>query len=204
MITFLKSIGQWFVSISKWVISAVIVIISKLLAMMLAPIAALPFFIEVDKNGRETIRKVFYWTTTHDAPIDQYAFGSEGRNHKILKNYNTENPLKNSEWIKYVNRLLWIWRNPAYVVAQKLGYDQSGMVLHTEQDEDVLWDTGKPNFSFWWATNDKDQIGWMLEWQWYFYKNRCLEVYLGWKLHRNDPDKVCMLVSRITPFKSYG
>ena len=199
-----KLAGKWIVSLTRWFVSAVIVILSKLLAMILAPIAALPFFIETDENGREEMGKYFYWATTHDAPIDIYAFGTEGRKHWLLKRYNVVDPKDNPQWLRYINRLLWIWRNPAYVMAQALGYDQTGMKIHTVQDEDVLWDTGVPNFSFWWATNAEGQIGWMLEWQWYFYKKRCLEVYLGWKLHRDDPDKVCMLVSRITPFKSYG
>ena len=98
---------------------------------------------------------------------------------------------------------MWVWRNPAYVVAHYLGYDQRGMVVTKVRDEGKYWDKGYPNMSYWYAKNSKGQIGWMFEWQYYYYKQYCLEVYFGWKLFRKDPDQKCMLVARIAPFKKY-
>jgi len=186
-------------SVLKWLVFILILWVGKAAAVLISPVAAM--FVETDAQGKPQLQ--WRWVGTHDAPADEWWRGGYYKKSKIAP-YLTQELYDNSVIIQWLCRVCWICRNPAYALAHSLGYDQRGMVIHTERDEDVLWDTGKPNFSFWWATNAQGQIGWMLEWQYYFYKKHCLEVYLGWKLHRNDPDKRCMIVGRITPFKSYG
>lgn len=193
-------------SFVKWIVFALIVWVTKFLACIVAPVAVLPIFVRKGTwDGRqcEELIPFWKWIATHDAPVDIYAYGTVGRQHWLLKRFDVVNPDNNPEWLKYLNRLLWIWRNPAYVVADSLGYNQEGMEFLYMRDEGHLWDSGYPNFSFYLVENKDKKIGWMLEWQWYFYKQRCLEVYLGWKLFRNDANKRCMLVARITPFKKY-
>lgn len=193
-------------SFLKWALYTLIVWVAKILSYILAPIASLPIFVKKGEwEGRESEELVSFWrwTTTHDAPVDIYAYGRVGQSHWLLKRYDRDNPKNNTGWLKYANRVLWIWRNPAYVVADKLGYSQKGMKFLYQRDEGQLWDSGYPNFSFYLVENDKKKIGWMLQWQWYFYKQRCLEVYLGWKIFRNDENQRCMVVGRITPFKEY-
>lgn len=194
----IKLVLNTILSIVKWVVCTPIIWASKGLALILAPIASLPWFINVDAKGREHLVGAWKWISTHDTPVDAYAYGSLGREHKLLREFDTETPSNNAEWLKYINRVLWIWRNPAYVVADYFGFDQRGMKFLYQRDEGSLWDSGHPNFSFYLAQNSSGSVGWMLEWQWYFYKQRCLEVYLGWKLFRDDPNQRCMMVSRIT------
>lgn len=193
------------ISFVKWILFTLVVWTSKVAACVVAPIAALPVFVKdsyEDGVKRPQLRKIFYWTTTHDAPADSYYTGTYFQRNLILKRYSREE-IANSSILSYIGRVLWIWRNPAYVVADLLGYNQEEMEFIYQIDEGHLWDSGYPNFSFYFVKNKDKKIGWMLEWQWYFYKQRCLEVYLGWKLFRKDENKRCMLVARITPFKKY-
>lgn len=95
-----------------------------LVAWAVAPFAALPFFVRHvpppgcygDLREGEWLTPWLAWVTTHDAHVDQYAYGSMGRKHWLLKRFNTESPELNPGWLRYANRVLWIWRNPAYYV----------------------------------------------------------------------------------------
>lgn len=192
-------------SILKWMVFSLIVWVAKAAAYVLAPIAALPIFVKKGEwKGRESDELISFWrwTTTHDAPIDEYYMSEYYTRNRIFSKHTREDILNNG-FLKYLGRVFWIWRNPAYVVADALGYSQKGMKFLHQRDEGHLWDSGYPNFSYYIVENNKNQIGWMLEWQWYFYKQRCLEVYLGWKIFRKDENQRCMLVARITPFKKY-
>lgn len=99
-------------------------ILSILAAFVLAPVAALPVFVRStpprgvygDPRPGEWLVQGWAWITTHDAHVDQYAYGSMGRKHWLLKRFNTEMPELNPGWLRYANRVLWIWRNPAYFV----------------------------------------------------------------------------------------
>lgn len=180
-----------FKSVCRWFFSAIFLLIAKVLAVVLAPVGCL--FVRTERHEfriRDYAVNWFAWAVTHDAPLDEGYVGGYFKYPVTALG-------------RWWCRVKWVWRNPAYQTAHWLGYDQVGMVLIKHKDQGHLWDTGAPNFSIWTAKNSNNQIAWMLEWQWYFYRNRCLEVYLGWKLHRKDPDRRCMLVARITPFKKY-
>ncbi|KGF30500.1 hypothetical protein [Oligella urethralis] len=174
-------------SIFIWAIFSLVVIIAKILAIILAPLGCLS---TKKVGGRHYAHWWFKWAVTHDAPLDA----------GYIDGYFT---YPRNRFERYWAMVRWVWRNPAYQIAHWVGYDQTGMIVKKHQDQGHLWDTGIPNFSFWTAVNSKGLIGFMLQWQFYFYKNRCLEVYLGWKLHRKDPDLRRMLVTRVTPFKKY-
>jgi hypothetical protein len=189
------------IALIRYVISAVIDITADIAAFILAPLAALPVFTTTDANGREHIHPAWQWITTHDALVDTFAYGSMGRVHWLLKRYDTQTPGNNPAWLRYVNRLLWIWRNPAYQVSHWLGFDQRGVVVPPDEFDNPLWDTGAPNKAFWKVKNARGQTAFLYERQYYFYRNRCIEIQLGWKLYRNDPDQRCMVAFRVSPFK---
>lgn len=189
------------VSILRWLVSTPVVWGCKVLACILSPIGVLYV---TKENGREKLLPIFHWMTTHDTPVDTWwVAGYLNQRHWLHSKFDQEY-YDTHWWLRYVSRVFWIFRNPAYVVAHALGYDQKGMIVTKHKDEGDKWDTGEPNMSYWTAINEKGQIGWMFEWQWYYYKSYCIEVYIGWKLYRKDPDQRCMMVSRIIPWKSYG
>lgn len=186
-------------SIITWVIYVLIVWLSKIASILVSPVGAL--FVEKDEQGFTQFK--WKWMSTHDTHADTYWTNEKNRDKFLLKG-RTQEDWDNKAWLRWACRVYWVFRNPAYVVADKLGYNQKGMKFLYQKDNGHLWDSGYPNFSFYLAENEDKQIGWMLEWQWYFYKQNCLEVYLGWKLFRNDPNQRCMIVGRITPFKKYN
>lgn len=188
-------------TIRRYIPLALLSILGDLAAVLLAPIAAL-FVRRI--NGREHTVPFWQWITTHDAPIDTYthARGFEKDKHWVLGRFTFEQ-IQASRLLRYISRVVWIWRNPAYRLDHWMGYDQTGVAIVKHRDEAYLWDTGWPNTSYWTAVNSLGEKAFLWERQIYFYKTRCLELQFGWKLYRNDPDKRCMLAMRITPFKSY-
>lgn len=190
-------------AIIRYILFVIPNVISDALAFLLAPIAAL--FYSVDSGGREQISKWWQWITTHDTPVDTYivAKGYAKDKQWLLSKY-THEEILNSKYLRWVGRVLWIWRNPSYQVGHWLGYDQTGVALTKYSESEDTWDTGNPSYAYWTAINNNYQRAFLWERQVYFYKNRCLEMQFGWKLYRNDPDQRCMIAFRITPFKKYG
>lgn len=193
----------------RYTLSALTVLLAKVLTYLLSPILALPPFVVMrdesaaigysspypDKQ-REFLIKPLRWLQTHDAPLDEYYYTG------YYKGKWTER-FKHNKWFM---RMCWLWRNPAYGVAHKLGYDQRGMILTKNRDEMYLRNTGINNISYYTSINEKGQKGFMYFSQIHypFLKGKCLELYLGYKLTRKDPDKKCMLAVRVKPFKSVG
>lgn len=141
---------------------------------------------------------------THDDCLDAYWYSGKYRALPWLARY-TQADYDRMAWLRYVCRVAWLWRNPAYGFAQAVGFDQDGMTYLYARDEESLWDTGAPNLSLWIVRNARGQSAFLFQWQWYFYRDRCLEVALGWKIPwEGDPRNRAMLAARISPFKRYG
>lgn len=173
---------------AKYLLFAMISVAADVLAFILAPIAVL--FV---RDGK--LPKLWRWITTHDAPIDS------GHIDGYWEAPKTKIGL-------YWSRVKWIWRNPAYQVGHWLGYSQEGVTITKHYDNVEFWDTGIPNKAYWTAINSKGQEAFLYEkqsnWKFPFFKTVfTFEQQYGWKLYRNDPDKVCMLALRISPFKQY-
>ena len=108
-----------------------------------------------------------------------------------------------SWWLRYLCRIVWLNRNPAYGFGQYLGYDSTGMKYLIQNDNTSLWASGKPNSSFWLAINDRGQIGWWYKAQIYFYKTHCLEINLGYKLDSDTTVNRHVVAMQFTPFRKY-
>src|SRR5690606_27578269 len=131
-----------------------------------------PKGVHAERMDGEWLCQGWAWITTHDAPVDQYAYGTKGHTHWLLNRFYLAEPGANPGWLRYVNRVLWIWRNPAYYVKHHLlGFDTAGAVdPYTRSRFDTL-------------TNGRGQTAFLFERQW-----PRLRVQFGWKLYRDDPD----------------
>lgn len=175
--------------IAKYIFLALVSLAADILAVILAPLAAC--FITKTSGGRDNIWAIWRWITTHDAYIDE---GYRGGYFKV----------PTTSIGRWWARVRWIWRNPAYQVDHWLGYDQTSAVIIKHLDGKKTWDTGKPSKSYWTAINSKGQKAFLYERQIQWLFNFTLELQFGWKLYRNDSDKICMLALRISPFKRYA
>lgn len=176
----------------RYLFSAISVLLLKMLATTLSPLIALC----IKRNG--DVWGMFRWAVTHDAPLTAWWSDGYQMNNWVKKKY-TQADYDSKSWIRWYSRMKWIVRNPAYGWAKKIGYDQEGMVMVKHRDESRLWDKGYPNCSYYTAVNAKGQKGFLYQRQIYIYKQYCIEIYLGWKLFWNEPDKTCMTVARIVP-----
>lgn len=173
--------------ILRYLLSIIPQLLITVVAFMVAPILALPYFCE--PVGREVyLKRWVYWFQTHDNPVNEYYLGGYYRG-KWTERYKDND---------YLMRLFWLWRNPAYGFSHYLfGYDQRGMRLNRR----INWAKNHSNnhsfYKFMAVENERGKNAFMLHTEikviggWYF------EAFLGWKLERRDPDRRCMLANRI-------
>ena len=112
-------------------------------------------------------------------------------------------PYTTHGWRGYVNRVGWLWRNPAYGFQKAISVPKSGKVV-IKGNPDISDKYRRAGWYF--ATMGKEA------WEFYCvipYKwkpDKCLRVRIGWKI---ATDKLTLLgfapfVNSIHPFKSYG
>lgn len=106
----------------------------------------------------------------------------------------------NHYWLRWLTNLLWLWRNNSYGFARMVGYSQDGMKIVFDNDvDDTKWDGKEPCSLLRKAVNDKDQKAFL-----YRYKNKYVELVLGWKFPwNNDPTNKAMLATRIKGLNMY-
>lgn len=178
-------------AILRYLLFVPISLLAAWASMLLAQIAALPVFVRrtppkgtySERADGEWLCQGWAWVTTHDAPVDSYAHGTAGHTHWLLKRFNRVSPESNPGWLRYANRVLWVWRNPAYYVKHHaLGFDTAGA-----QDTYVRgrFDT---------IRNGRGRIGFLYEREY-----RYLRIQFGWKLYRDDPDGKRMFAFRLKP-----
>ena len=202
-------------AILRWFLCALAFWIAAILSYPLALLACLPCFVYTAEESsitghpsllpgtpREFLRQPWKWMTTFDAPADELIYAGYFTSTWYLDRF-TKAQVLASGWLRYVGRVMWVWRNPCYQLAQWLGYNQQGLRYLAQRDNDRLWKSGVNNWSYWIFDNDRGQVGFCFELQWFYWGQRCLEVYIGWKHDWAEPDHVCMLVARITPFNRY-
>ena len=197
-------------SILNWLWKVPVLIALSLIAFIINPILAL-FITKAEESEttglpslhpgmpREFLIPCLRIWQSEDAPVDEYYWASYEINgwfqRKFRERYHT------SAVVRYVYRVMWLYRNPAYGFGNRLGYNSTGMYFTAKNDNEHLWRTGVTNQSWWIARNDFGQTGWCFQLQWHFYKRRCLEVYLGYKLLADGKNKSVAI--RINPFRQY-
>lgn len=118
-----------FMQVVLWVLLFIPALVTELLCMILAPIVALPCFVthedrtdRVKRLGnktltmsREYIIKPLRWFQTHDNAVDEYWWGlfTDSSVIPYVKEATQEHYDK-EPCLRYLCRLLWLWRNCAY------------------------------------------------------------------------------------------
>lgn len=201
------------VAISLWIIKVFCLLIADIVVTIFAPFICLFVRMEEESkitnfpsqfpgNPREFLIKQLMWCQTTDAPLDEMWYGdypSKFKQRYDQAYYDTH------WWLRYVMRVMWIWRNPAYGFGTALGYDATGLQVINGVDVNLepLWKTGvncRYNYTY---TNTKGQWGWTHRSQWYYYKQHCLELYLGYKIAGDTIKGKKLVAMQCTPFRQY-
>lgn len=197
-------------SVLNWAWKVPVLMVLTAIAFIINPILAL--FIthaeESETTGhpslhpgmmREFLIKPLRIWQSEDAPVDEYYWADYEPNGWFQRKFREK--YSGSAVVRYMYRVMWLYRNPAYGFGNRLGYDATEMVILDKLDNDHLWKSGHTNYSWWIAKNYHGQIGWCFQMQWHFYKRRCLEVYLGYKLLADGKRK--SVAMRFNPFRVY-
>ena len=199
-----------FKEIALWAAKALALIPLSLAAYLFAPLFAL-FIVrreESEETGhpslfpgmpREFLRGWLRVWQSPDAPVDEY-YWADYEPQSLLQRY-CRGYYATSPIVRWAYRVAWLWRNPAYGFGNRLGYSSTGMYFTSQGGNQNLWRTGVSNQAWWVARNSYREIGWCYQAQWHFYKHRCLEIYIGYKLLADGRNKSVAI--RFNPFRQY-
>lgn len=150
---------------------------------------------------REFLIKPLRMFQTFDAPLDEWWYGNYEMD-SWRKKY-TQADYDSKWWIRYLSRIMWLCRNSAYGFGLAMGYDSNGMKYLVEKDNDQYWKTNNNMVSFWKVENPKGEIGWWYKSQWFYTKERCIMISIGYKLDADSPNGNKVVAMQFNPFKSY-
>lgn len=198
------------ISILNWLWKVPLLTVLSLIAYVISPIVAL-FIVKAEESSvtglpsfhpgmpREFLIKPFRIWQSEDAPVDEYYWLNYEPQGWLQRKFRDK--YEYSALVRYVYRIFWLCRNPAYGFGNRLGYDSTGMYFTSQGGNQHLWRSGVTNFAWWKARNSYGEIGWCVQGQWHFYKRRCLEIYIGYKLLADGRKKSVAI--RFNPFRQY-
>lgn len=171
----------------EWGIDLVLNLVVTAIAMIIAPV--LPAF--ADDHG--ILPSWLNWFQTQDNTLD----GDDGWKTEHFVGYP-----------RYLKRILWLWRNPAY------GFSQCVLAARLEPS-DTLTIYGDPKTSnipghsgwVWRQVNDINGLKWFqiyVVWQYPFKPDRCLRLNFGWKLWDFYSKQSAAFVSSIGFWNQYN
>ena len=149
---------------------------------------------------REFLVKPLRLFQSTDAPLDEYWYGDY---QSSLKTKYDQTYYDTHWWLRYVCRIIWLVRNPAYGFGTKLGYCADGLRIVQSKDEEYKWRTGQNCCSYWVFMNDYGQVGWCVRAQFYYWGSHCVEMYLGYKLPGDTIWGNKLVAMQFTPFRKY-
>lgn len=141
---------------------------------------------------RDYLIPLFYWFQTHDNAVDEYWYGlfTETSIFPFVRNATQEQ--YDSNWfLRYLCRLLWMYRNCAY----GFSYNLFGIEIIAE---DTIKEYGVKEIGFWWRYRDRKN-SWQFETHIPLFKRVQIDINIGWKKHTGFP-KV-MYANRLISFK---
>jgi hypothetical protein len=198
-------------SILLWAVKVPLLIFLSLVAYIIAPIIAcfITHAEESETTGhpslfpgkpREFLIPFFRIWQSEDAPVDEYYWANYEPNGWIQRHFRDK--YETSSFARWLYRVAWLIRNPAYGFGNKLGYSSTGMYFTVSHDNEHLWRKGITNVSWWVARNSYSETGWCFQMQWHYWGERCLEIYLGYKLFADGRNK--SVAMRFNPFRKYS
>ena len=177
------------IAILKWLALLPVVLLGKLATILCAPVAAY-----LSMRG-DALPAWLRWMQTHDNPIDAlWQQPSHMRGYETLIGVQpmwcAAAPL-----LRWYCRMLWLIRNPAYGLMDKLGYDASGQPVRVVAVHGV-WNSGKTN----WCIQEWPGA-WQVKAQIFYTRSRYVRIYCGWK---QPPGAARMMYCcHINPFRKY-
>ena len=171
--------------ILRYIPCQILAAFTVLLTWLLAPLLAL-FYTKID--GREWLIKPLRWFQTFDNPLDEWRTGDYYKHCQWI-NWDFTKPFH-----RYLARVFWLCRNPAYGFAQWLGIVPTGNeVLRFDVG---TWDSASTNYH-------------LITWdncfhyraQFYIYKNHFIRINLGYKPHSGFSKY--MITGHFNPFRTW-
>lgn len=112
-----------------------------------------------------------------------------------LRKWFDDDYYKKHAWLRWLCRVLWLWRNPAYGVAYSLGYDQTGIQYTYDNDpDDAIWDKKIPCSLMRKFINAKGQKGFLYRARYRLPFKLYYEVVLGYKAPWSDYNKAMIAI----------
>jgi hypothetical protein len=191
--------------IIKWILIFLPALAIELWCYLTSPIAALfirtePRFDRVKRLGNKSVTlprdyliKPLYWYQTHDNAVDEWWYGlfNEDSYFKTLREA-TQEDYDISMLLRYVCRVHWLWLNCAY------GFHYN---LFSQPIEPLIrkYEHGVEEQGFWYQLQ-LFKSSFQLEAQ-IPLGNRYYSINIGWKAHKNIPNK--LYANRIIGFRKY-
>ncbi len=176
----------------RWPAYLIANVVMLLLAYLLAP------FLPAFALGRDHLPAWLSWFDTTDNPLD----GDDG--------FKTEHaPFKGevTGWRRYINRVVWLWRNPSY------GFDinvigfraDKRSYRHVRGKRPISGDNAIPGWYLAEVVNPDGSSAWQFFWVVHLTAAHCMRLNLGWKLWgwRYGAANTCQFVCSFTPWKAY-
>ena len=156
-------------SIIKWLAYLPVVVLGKLLTIVCAPVAAY-----LSMRG-DALPAWLRWMQTHDNPLD--ALWQQPAHMRGYATLIGVQPLwcAAAPLLRWYCRMLWLIRNPAYGLMDKLGYDAAGQPVRVVAVYGV-WGNGKTNWCI-----QAWPGAWQVKAQIFYTRSRYLRIYCGWK-----------------------
>ena len=156
-------------SIIKWLSYLPVVVLGKLLTIVCAPVAAY-----LSMPG-DALPAWLRWMQTHDNPID--ALWQQPEHMRGYETLIGVQPIwcAAAPLLRWYCRMLWLIRNPAYGLMDRLGYDAAGQPVRVVAVYGV-WGSGKTNWCI-----QAWPGAWQVKAQIFYTRSRYLRIYCGWK-----------------------
>ena len=177
-------------AIIRWLACLPIVVLGKLITIVCAPVAAY-----LSMRG-DALPRPLRWMQTHDNPID--ALWQQPAHMRGYETLIGVQPIwcAAAPLLRWYCRMLWLIRNPAYGLMDRLGYDAAGQPVRVVAVYGV-WGSGKTNWCI-----QAWPGAWQVKAQIFYTRSRYLRIYCGWK---QPPGAARMMYCcHINPFRKWG
>lgn len=204
------------VAVLRYLPYALASICAVLLTWSLAPLLALTAFATEDKTTRQgNLPTWLRWFQTHDFPLDEVWRPSTPAelwriDGLFIGNFRTfvgKTPadFHASAWLRYLARVFWLWRNPAYGFrAQVLGYPVRNMAIVHASTHGAAWGSGSNSWVITIAERPSADLfsrsAFHVRGQLFYWRgaSRYVRINVGWKLVMPD---IAMVATHVHPIR---